>query len=129
MERRTLYGEQHPETDSANPVDTRALIVGKIEWGANAAASETLTLYAPSAADLAQGAPILDPWTTPALDQSQFTSLILQFKDTSQMDEIRFGATYDDVIGVGGVIPEPTSFVLAALGLLGLMGFRRRRNR
>ena len=35
--------------------------------------------------------------------------------------EIRFGG--------GDAVPEPTTFVLAALGLLGLLGIRRRRNR
>jgi hypothetical protein len=36
--------------------------------------------------------------------------------------------TIDDVV-VEAAIPEPTTFVLAALSLLGLMGIRRRRNR
>lgn len=36
---------------------------------------------------------------------------------------------FDDVTLDKSVIPEPSSFVLAALGLLGLMGLRRQRNR
>jgi len=80
---------------------TSALIVGKIEWGVGNGDSETLTLYAPDT-NLAQGAPTMAAWLIPALDQSQFDSLAIQFKDQSQVDEIRFGATYDDVVGLGG---------------------------
>lgn len=80
---------------------TRALIVGKIDWGATSGDSETLTLYAPGA-DLAIGVPTMEAWTIPALDQSLFNSLAIQFKDNSQVDEIRFGASYEDVIGMGG---------------------------
>jgi hypothetical protein len=39
--------------------------------------------------------------------------------DTIGLSEVRFS----------GVIPEPSTLILAMLGLLGLMGFRRRRNR
>lgn len=82
----------------AVPADPRALIVGKIEWGADNSAGEKLTLYAPDT-DLNEGSPILATWTTAALDQSQFDLVAVQFKDTSMIDEIRFGATYQDVIG------------------------------
>ncbi|MFK7849417.1 MAG: hypothetical protein AB8D78_00435, partial [Akkermansiaceae bacterium] len=73
---------------------SRALIAGKIEWGAS---NELLTLYAPDAS-LNLGAPILDSWSIPNLDQAQFDRLALQFKDRPQMDEIRFGATSADVL-------------------------------
>ena len=79
-----------------------ALIVGKIDWGADNNANEILTLYAPDAA-LNQGSPILNPWSIPALDQSFFDTLAIQFKDQSQVDEIRFGASYEDV----AVLPDP----------------------
>ena len=50
--------------------------------------------------------------------------LALQFKDTPQMDEIRFGSTSADVLPV---IPEPGSAVLLGLGaVLGLTVRRRR---
>ncbi len=78
-----------------------ALIVGKIEWGADDTADETLTLYAPDE-DLTAETPTMEAWTIPALDQSQFDLLAVQFKDSSKIDEVRFGATYDDVIGVTG---------------------------
>ena len=79
--------------------NARVLLVGKIEWGADDLAGETLTLYAPDE-ELVMGSPILNPWTTAALDQSQFDLVALEFKDTPKMDEIRFGATYDEVIGI-----------------------------
>ena len=87
--------------------NTNALIVGKIEWGADSNANETLTLYAPDL-ELEQGAPILEPWSIPALDQSTFNIVALQFKDTPRQDEIRFGATYDDV----AVPPPPQGTVI-----------------
>jgi hypothetical protein len=49
-------------------------------------------------------------------------------------DEFDIVITGSSNVGIGGVafeqaIPEPSSFALAALGLLGLVGFRRRRKR
>ena len=81
----------------------RALIVGRIDWGANATADESLTLYAPDT-NLNQGSPIMATWMLPALDQSVFDTLAIQFKDTAEVDEIRFGASYDDVVGLGGAV-------------------------
>lgn len=87
--------------NSTAPNIPTALIVGKIDWGVDDTADETLTLYAPTV-DLDPNDPIMEAWTIPALDQSLFDQLSLQFKDSPKMDEIRFGATYDDVIGVMG---------------------------
>ncbi|MFN3166081.1 MAG: PEP-CTERM sorting domain-containing protein [Phycisphaeraceae bacterium] len=81
---------------------SRALIVGRIDWGASAGANETLTLYAPTPG-LDLGVPILNSFSVPALDQSQFDALLIQFKDTPMIDEVRFGATVDDVV----VLPDP----------------------
>jgi hypothetical protein len=77
---------------------SRALIVGRIDWGEDENANETLTLYTPGE-DLALGdTPAMAAWSIPALDQSAFTQLALQYKDTPRIDEIRFGATAADVL-------------------------------
>lgn len=77
--------------------NSRALVVGKIEWGVDNSAAETLTLYAPGP-DLILGTPILGSWTTPALDQSRFDLMSVEFKDQSQLDEIRFADSYAGVL-------------------------------
>lgn len=100
-------------TDNGNL--SRALIVGRIDWGADEAADETLTLYAPGE-DLALGDPIMDPWIIPALEQSTFNQLALQYKDTPQFDEVRLGATSADVLPkIGGPAAEPTITLLTAI--------------
>lgn len=100
---------------------SRALIVGRIDWGASSLASETLTLYAPNT-DLEPGDPTMAAWTIPALDQSQFDLIALQFKDTSKMDEIRFGATYEDVVGNPPPPPVLTLRVDPVTGATTLLG-------
>lgn len=119
------YGERHETNTTLTMNDTdksRNLIVGKIDWGST---EESLTLYAPGT-DLELGTPILS-LTTPDLDQSQFTYLAMEWKDTPSIDEIRFGATMYDVLGIA--IPEPSTFALAALSLIGLSWFCRRRKK
>jgi hypothetical protein len=94
------YGEVHGTNTTLvlnNTSKSRVFVVGKIVWGANAAANETITLYTPGT-NLTMGNPILT-LTTPALNQSQFDTLAIEWKDTPSIDEIRFGATYEDVIG------------------------------
>jgi hypothetical protein len=78
------------------------LIVGKILWGADASANDTITIYLPGA-DLALPlAPVSSK--TAVLDQSLFNTISFATKTEGdpQIDEIRFGATYDDAVGMGG---------------------------
>lgn len=103
------------------PRNPYTMIVGKIDWGTGGA-GETLTLYAPAENALPTdiGAPVLT-WSIPDLNQATFDTLAIQFKDQSQIDEIRFGAT------VGAVhVPSPSAALIGALGLGGI-AFRRRR--
>ncbi len=79
---------------------SRVLFVGKIEWGADTNAAETITLYAPGH-DRELPAPFVDAWETEAVDQSLFDRVSIQWKDSNpSIDEIRFGATYDEVVGI-----------------------------
>jgi hypothetical protein len=86
-----------------------ALIVGKITWGATPAAVDTIQIYTPGtnlALDTPQSA-------TAVLDQSTFNVISSWGNgNTPNIDEIRFGATYADVIGQGidtsGDITAPT---------------------
>ncbi len=101
------YGERHTSTASLTlGTDEKALIVGKIDWGST---EETLTLYTPNT-DLELGTPIIST-TTPNLNQAQFDTLAIGWKDTPSIDEIRFGATAEDVLGVDVfepiIIPVP----------------------
>lgn len=101
---------------------TSAYIVGRIDWGANASADESLTLYAP-ASDLTQGPAVLSSMVIPAMDQSQFTNLLVQFNNNPQVDEIRFGATYDDV----AIAPDPLTLrVNTVTGSTTLIGIEDR---
>jgi hypothetical protein len=78
-------------------ISSTTLIVGKIEWGAEFA-NETLTLYTPDAA-LNQGAAVSTN-SIADMNQSTFNRISLLVKEGGYMDEIRLGATYEDVIVV-----------------------------
>jgi len=114
--------------------NTPTLIVGKIAWGANVGADETLSLYTPSLMDLGSlGTGVSKSFT--GFDQSSLNTLSLTQRNsggTQTYDEIRFGATLADVTPFttsNDVIPEPTTLLIWSL-LAGLgvgLGWRRRK--
>jgi len=80
---------------------TTYLIVGEIIFGAE---TDTINLYLPDT-DLNLGDVVST--TTATLDQTAFDTITFVNKTTSprdQIDEIRFGATYQDAIGQGGAV-------------------------
>jgi hypothetical protein len=86
------------------------LIVGRIDWGADDLANETLTIYVPDTS-LALGTGKV--WSTiAAFDQSAFDTVAFELKGGAIIDEIRFGATSDDVLPVVVSVVDPriTSF-------------------
>jgi len=103
--------------DGANENLRQALIVGRIDWGADESADETLTLYTPGF-DLVLGdTPAMAAWSVPALDQSSFNQIALQYKDSPQFDEIRFGATSADVLPTAaGPAIDPVITSITAVG-------------
>ncbi|MCH7226883.1 hypothetical protein [Haloferula sp. A504] len=95
--------------------ETSLLIVGKIDWGADDLAAETLTLYAPDAS-LNLGTPVLAATSLVALDQSAFDTVAFQLKADVKIDEIRFGATSDDVLPVAVSAVEPRITSITSVG-------------
>lgn len=112
----------------ATPQTSTNLVVGKIEWGATAGDVERITIFRPSLATLAL--PVTSVSTTIAgFNQTGLNIVSFASRQGLQsFDEIRFGATYDSVIGVTAAapIPEPAT---AALGLLAITGLALRRRR
>ncbi len=88
------------------PSDTTALIVGKITWGADASSPDTLELYLPDTDLVLPESPVST--TSAVLDQSQFNVLSIGGKDSGspKIDEIRFAASYDDVIALDQQVPD-----------------------
>ncbi|MEM9345297.1 MAG: PEP-CTERM sorting domain-containing protein [Planctomycetota bacterium] len=105
------------------------LVVGKIEWGATNTDDETITVYFPSTTDLGTLGPSFVQTLT-AVDQSLFDTISMTLRNApfggdvvvngQFYDEIRFGATLEDVTPV----PEPGALALLALG--GMLVVRRR---
>jgi len=94
------YSERVFSNDRINGVGAK-LILGKIEWGADGAADEKLSLYEPDVG-LNIGTAVLADWAIPALDQGTFNRIAIMGKDTPSIDEIRFGATSAAVMPMAG---------------------------
>ncbi|PXA03035.1 hypothetical protein DDZ13_14045 [Coraliomargarita sinensis] len=83
--------------NSAAP-ETLYLVVGKITWGA---ASDTIEIYKVPT-DLNLGSPVSSYTTVDNIDQSLFDTISVGTKAADPnhfIDEIRFGATYESVVG------------------------------
>jgi hypothetical protein len=94
-------------------------VVGRVQWGANSAANDTVTLYLPGTDRLLGSA--VSSSTGVITDQSGIDLLGFQnLTNFNVFDEIRVGATSADV----GIIPEPSAALLGGLGMLALL--RRR---
>jgi len=106
--------------------DTTIFIVGEIIWGANGAANDTINLYLPNTS-LIKGA--IKSTQVAVLNQANFDLITTGLKTNTGygFDEIRFGSSFEDVIGLDtSAVPEPATASLALLGLGGLMMRRRR---
>lgn len=121
-----------PDGGDSPDIMVEHLVVGRIVWGAS---SDTITAWLiddlttlPNEATLTATASTTHT-TAANLDQSVFNTISFAIRDTSAdaptIDEIRFGASYDDVVVIA--VPEPSSFALLA-GCFGLawMMVRRR---
>ncbi len=118
-----------PDPDPSAGGNTTYLIAGKIEWAANGS-DDVLRLFNiadPLAAEPVDG----DAFATMMadLDQSLFDTIAIGDAQIGTFDEIRFATSFEEVMGraAAAAVPEPSTFVLAALGLLGLGWYARRR--
>ena len=84
-----------PKAGPAYEAGEYGLVVGKITWGSNGG-DDTIELYQPGT-DLVLNTPISTLHAD--LDQAAFDTLTLSRIEYPILDEIRFGTTYDAVIG------------------------------
>lgn len=89
----TLASNSSPQYE----VGAHGLIVGKITWGATPGAPDTIELFTPGT-DLVQPASPISTLTT-TVDQTGYDTLTFRRGDRVLLDEIRFAASYNDVIG------------------------------
>ena len=98
-------------TGPAVTANTPKFIVGQIIWGANSTANDTINLYTPNTS-LAMGS-IVNSYTA-VLNQAAFDTVTIALKTNTNagfaFDEIRFGPTYDSVIGAATAVPDYTSW-------------------
>ena len=115
--------------NSISRISPQQLFITKIEFGA---ASETITTAVfdiESFAGLSESDfnnATQSTITTPGnLDNATFDTLSFH-GSRSNFDEIRLATTFDAAVGLGAVIPEPSSVFLSLIGL-GFVAVRRRR--
>ena len=101
------------------PANAATLIVGKIKWGATDTDVETVTIYLPGT-DLALPAEKSTKSTAAAMNQSTFDTISFGNKGDAgavvTFDEIRFGASYADVVPVETAAPTLVSITDNLLG-------------
>ncbi|MDT8390215.1 MAG: PEP-CTERM sorting domain-containing protein [Lentisphaeria bacterium] len=104
------------------------LIAGRMDWAPNGS-DDTISLFnitdTVALASLSGGPATPFATITADVDQTLFDTLAIANRQVSSLDEIRFGLTFADVVPGLATIPEPSTIILAGLGLLGL-AFRRR---
>ncbi|MFU8849238.1 MAG: sialate O-acetylesterase [Opitutales bacterium] len=85
--------------------DTPTLIVGRVQWGADATSPDVVTLYLPGS-DLSMGAVVAT--SSGIVDQSTFNTVMTHNGNgvATQFDEIRIGATYADVVPAAASAPS-----------------------
>ena len=115
--------------NSISRIPTQQLFITKIEFGA---ANETITTAVfniESFAGLSESdfntAAQSTITTSGNLDNASFDTLSFHGSRTNY-DEIRLATTFDAAVGLGAVIPEPTSVFLSFIGL-GFLVIRRRK--
>ena len=86
-------------TSAFNRTSAR-LVVGKIDWGADGASNDTVSIYLPSTDLALPGSPVST--RSAVLDQSLFNTISFASKNEGKpaIDEIRFGVSYADVAPV-----------------------------
>jgi hypothetical protein len=110
-------------------------VVAKIDWAAGGS-NDTITIArwnqtatsAPNLADWNALTSAEKPTISADLDQSTFDTLSLETNNYGWIDDIRIATDFDSVVSGTNVVPEPSSaLILTAVGLLGLIGFTRRK--
>jgi len=127
----------HP-AEMIQPQDSvNHLYAGKIEFNAGAGGEDLFSLWldpTPGTSEGATGTQI-DNQVDLTADgdwQDGINMWMPRGGDFQAWDEVRFGETWADVTpaaGPEGEVPEPCTLVLAAMGLMGLGGYARKRRR
>ncbi|MEO1836402.1 MAG: PEP-CTERM sorting domain-containing protein [Akkermansiaceae bacterium] len=99
-----------------------SLIVGRIDWNPNGTADMLYLFNVTSVGDAEPALGDAIATLSADFDQSNFNTIGLWDTGASLFDEIRFGTSYADVIG----IPEPSGIALLGLGGLAILLRRRR---